>query len=41
VLEEGNEDGRFTTISLTQNIPVILFEKNMALGDVLQNLFRK
>lgn len=41
VLKEGNEDGRFTAISLTQDIPMILFEKNMELGDVLQNLFRK
>lgn len=41
VLKEGNEDGRFTAISLTLDIPIILFEKNMELGDVLQNLFRK
>ncbi len=41
VLKEGNEDGRFTTISSSQDIPMILFEKNMELGDVLQNLFQK
>ena len=41
VLKEGDEDGRFTTISFTQDIPMILFEKNMELGNVLQNLFRE
>ena len=41
VLKEGNEDGRFTAISLTQDVPMIQFEMNMELGDVLQNLFRK
>lgn len=39
ILKEGDEDGRFTTISNSFNIPLILFEKNMELGDVLQGIF--
>ncbi|MGD8869055.1 MAG: DUF6305 family protein [Gemmatimonadales bacterium] len=41
VREDGNEDRRFSIISENQDIPLILFEKNMELGDVLQNVFAR
>jgi hypothetical protein len=41
VRQDGNEDRRFSIISENQGIPLILFEKNMELGDVLQNVFGK
>ena len=41
VKKEGNEDGRFTTISKSKNIPMISFEKNMDLQSVLKDLFGK
>jgi hypothetical protein len=39
VREDGNEDRRFTVISETRQIPLILFEKNMELSDVLVRVF--
>lgn len=39
VRKDGDEDGRFTAISKDKKIPLILFEKNMELGDVLKKLF--
>ncbi|MBE3100481.1 MAG: hypothetical protein IMZ44_25455 [Planctomycetes bacterium] len=41
VRKDGDEDGRFTTISKTAKIPLILFEKNLELKDVLKNLYGK
>jgi len=41
VKKEGNEDGRFTTISKDRNIPIISFEKNLDLETVLKDLFSK
>jgi hypothetical protein len=41
VKKEGDEDGRFTTISKGKNIPMIAFEKNMDLENVLKDLFSK
>ncbi len=41
VRKDGDEDGRFTTISKVKKIPVILFEKNMELGNVLKKLYQK
>jgi Domain of unknown function (DUF6305) len=41
VRKDGDEDGRFTTISKTGKIPLILFEKNLELKDVLKNLYGK
>jgi hypothetical protein len=41
VRKDGNEDGRFTTISKTKNIPLLLFEKNLELSDLLKNLFSR
>ena len=36
---DGDEDRRFTVISEEQGIPLILFEKNMQMGDVLTGIF--
>ena len=41
VKKEGDEDGRFTTISKDKGIPIILYEKNLDLQNVLKNLFGK
>jgi hypothetical protein len=41
IRKDGDEDGRFTAISKESNIPMIVFQKNMELGKVLQNLFAK
>lgn len=39
VRKDGDEDGRFTAISKDKKLPLILFEKNMELGNVLKKLF--
>ena len=39
VRKDGNEDGRFTAISKSKNIPLVLFEKNLELVDVLKGVF--
>jgi hypothetical protein len=39
VRKDGDEDGRFSAISKDKKIPLILFEKNMELGELLKNLF--
>jgi hypothetical protein len=39
VRKDGNADGRFSTISEQNEIPMVEFEKNMELGDVLKALF--
>lgn len=41
IRKDGDEDGRFTTISKSKNIPMITFEKNMELETVLKDLFSK
>lgn len=41
VRADGNEDGRFTTLSQGGRIPLLLFEKNMELGDLLTRIFGK
>lgn len=41
VREDGNEDGRFTALSQNGKIPLLLFEKNMELGDLLTRVFGK
>ncbi len=41
VRKDGDEDGRFTTISKTAKVPLILFEKNLELKGVLKNLYGK
>lgn len=41
IRKDGDEDGRFTTISKAKKIPMVVFEKNMELGEVLKNLYEK
>jgi hypothetical protein len=41
VRSDGDEDKRFTSIALSKKIPIVTFEKNMELSDVLKNLFQK
>ena len=41
IRQDGNEDGRFTTISTDKKIPMLSFKKNMELSDLLKNLFSK
>lgn len=41
VRQDGNEDRRFTVISESEGIPLILYEKNMELGGVLESLFQQ
>jgi len=41
VKKDGDSDGRFTTISKGKNIPLILFEKNMEIPEVLEKVFIK
>jgi hypothetical protein len=41
VRQDGNEDRRFSIISENRDIPLILFEKNMELGDVLERVFAR
>jgi hypothetical protein len=39
VRKDGNEDSRFTTISKSKNIPLILYEKDMELEGLLKRIF--
>ena len=41
VRKDGDEDGRFTTLRKKFNIPVVFFEKNAELTDVLKSVFGK
>ena len=41
VKKEGDSDGRFTTISKGKDIPLILFEMNTEINDVLKKVFTK
>ncbi|MFB3855164.1 MAG: DUF6305 family protein [Vicinamibacterales bacterium] len=41
VRKDGDEDGRFTTIARKHNIPLLLFEKNTEIADVLKKLYSK
>jgi hypothetical protein len=41
VKKEGDEDGRFTTISRDKGIPMIAYDKNLDLQNVLRDLFSK
>jgi len=41
VKKEGNGDGRFTNISKGKDIPLILFELNTEISDVLKKVFTK
>jgi hypothetical protein len=37
---DGNEDRRFTILSESEGIPLVLFEKNMEMGDALGKVLR-
>jgi len=39
VYHEGNEDRRFTIISDNVGIPMVIYEKNLDLSEVLENIF--
>jgi len=41
IKKEGDGDGRFTTISKGKGIPMISYEKNMELENILKDLFGK
>ena len=41
VKKEGDSDGRFATISKGKDIPLILFEMNTEISDVLKKVFNK
>lgn len=41
VKKEGDSDGRFTNISKGKNIPLVLFEMNTEINDVLKKVFTK
>ena len=39
--QDGNEDRRFTILSETDGIPLVLFEKNMEMGDAFGKVLKK
>jgi hypothetical protein len=41
VRQDGNEDRRFTVISESQGIPLVLFEKNMEMGDAFGKVLKQ
>jgi hypothetical protein len=41
VRADGNEDNRFSIIANNEGIPLLLFEKNMELGGVIEKLFQQ
>jgi len=41
VRKDGDEDGRFSTIAKKGNIPLVLFEKNTEIADVVKKLYGK
>ncbi|MHB1192133.1 MAG: DUF6305 family protein [Longimicrobiales bacterium] len=41
IRKDGDEDGRFTRLSQGGKIPLLLFEKNMELGELLGRVFGK
>ena len=41
VRQDGDEDRRFSIISENSGIPIVLFEKNMEMADVLRGVFNK
>jgi hypothetical protein len=40
VRQDGNEDRRFTIISESQGVPLVLFEKNMEMGDAFAKVLK-
>ncbi len=41
VRKDGDEDGRFTALSKKHTIPVVFFQKNIEIQDVLKSVFGK
>ncbi len=41
VKKDGDQDGRFTTLSKGKDVPLILFEMNTEISDVLKKVFNK
>jgi len=41
VRQDGNEDRRFTVLSEAEGVPLVLFEKNMEMGDAFGKILRK
>jgi hypothetical protein len=41
IRKDGDEDGRFTKLSKAGNVPMIVFEKNMELENLLKDLFSR
>ncbi len=41
IRKDGDEDGRFTRLSQGGKVPLLLFEKNMEMGDLLGRVFGK
>lgn len=41
IRQDGDEDRRFSIISENAGIPIMLFEKNMEMGDLLSSVFNK
>lgn len=41
VRADGDEDRRFSIISENQGVPLLLFEKNMEMGSVLESVFNR
>jgi hypothetical protein len=41
VKKEGDSDGRFTAIAKAKNIPLVLFEMNTEISDVLKKVYNK
>jgi hypothetical protein len=41
VRKDGDADSRFSAIAKSKNIPLVLFEKNLDIGNVLKELFKK
>ena len=41
IKKEGDQDGRFTAISKGKDIPLVVFELNTGISDVLKKVFNK
>jgi hypothetical protein len=41
VRQDGNEDRRFTVLSEAEGVPLVLFEKNMEMGDAFGKVLKK
>ncbi len=41
VKKDGDSDGRFTTLSKGHDVPLVMFELNTEISDVLKEVFKK